>query len=385
MADAAPQSTPEVGADVTADRKARSATRRKWFVRLAIIVAVGAIGWGLWYFIVGRNYVSTDNAYVNAEMAQVTPLISGQAIEVRVKDTQAVKQGDVLVVLDPTNARIALAQAEADLAAARRRFVQAKATSGALSAQVSAGGADIARARAQLIIAEADFYKAQVDLQRRQALAGSGAVSGEELTIAQRAYAVAQAAVMQARAVVDQAQSGQRAAKGQFFANEALVSGSSVDTDPAVLAGKAKVDAARLDVERTVIRAPVAGVVTHRQVQLGQRVAQGNQIMTIVPVNQLYVDANFKERQLRGVTIGMPAKVIADIYGSDVVYHGRVAGISGGTGASMALIPAQNATGNWIKVVQRLPVRIELDPRELAAHPLRVGLSTEVEIDLAAK
>ena len=134
-----------------------------------------------------------------------------------------------------------------------------------------------------------------------------------------------------------------------------------------------------------MIRAPVAGVVTHRQVQLGQRVAQGNQIMTIVPVNQLYVDANFKERQLRGVTIGMPAKVIADIYGSDVVYHGRVAGISGGTGASMALIPAQNATGNWIKVVQRLPVRIELDPRELAAHPLRVGLSTEVEIDLAAK
>ncbi len=385
MADAAPQSTPEVGADVTADRKARSATRRKWFVRLAIIVAVGAIGWGLWYFIVGRNYVSTDNAYVNAEMAQVTPLISGQAIEVRVKDTQTVKQGDVLVVLDPTNARIALAQAEADLAAARRRFVQAKATSGALSAQVSAGGADIARARAQLIIAEADFYKAQVDLQRRQALAGSGAVSGEELTIAHRAYAVAQAAVMQARAVVDQAQSGQRAAEGQFSANEALVSGSSVDTDPAVLAGKAKVDAARLDVERTVIRAPVAGVVTHRQVQLGQRVAQGNQIMTIVPVNQLYVDANFKERQLRGVTIGMPATVIADIYGSDVVYHGRVAGISGGTGASMALIPAQNATGNWIKVVQRLPVRIELDPRELAAHPLRVGLSTEVEIDLAAK
>ena len=190
---------------------------------------------------------------------------------------------------------------------------------------------------------------------------------------------------MQARAVVDQAQSGQRAAEGQFSANEALVSGSSVDTDPAVLAGKAKVDAARLDVERTVIRAPVAGVVTHRQVQLGQRVAQGNQIMTIVPVNQLYVDANFKERQLRGVTIGMPATVIADIYGSDVVYHGRVAGISGGTGASMALIPAQNATGNWIKVVQRLPVRIELDPRELAAHPLRVGLSTEVEIDLAAK
>ena len=384
MADAAPQSANPAAEADHADQGA-SSTRRKWFTRLAIVVAVGVIGWGLWYFIVGQNYVSTDNAYVNAEMAQVTPLISGQAIDVRVKDTQTVKLGDVLVVLDPTNARIALAQAEADLSAARRRFVQAKATSGALSAQVSAGGADIARARAQLTSAEADFTKAQIDLQRRQALAGSGAVSGEEVSMARRAYAAAQAAVVQERASVAQAQSGQQAAQGEFSANEALVSGSSVDTDPAVLAAKAKVDAARLDVERTVIRAPIAGVITHRQVQLGQRVAQGNQIMTIIPVNQLYVDANFKERQLRGVRLGMPATVVTDIYGSDVVYHGRVAGISGGTGASMALIPAQNATGNWIKIVQRLPVRIELDPRELAAHPLRVGLSTEVEIDLAAK
>ncbi len=164
-----------------------------------------------------------------------------------------------------------------------------------------------------------------------------------------------------------------------------MVRGSSEATDPAVRAALAKLEAARLDLGRTTIRAPIDGVVTRRQVQLGQRLTQGQPIMSIVPIGQLYVDANFKERQLERVKVGMPAKVTADLYGGDVVYHGKVAGIAGGTGASMAMIPAQNATGNWIKVVQRLPVRIELDPKELAAHPLRVGLSTEVEIDLSGK
>ena len=159
--------------------------------------------------------------------------------------------------------------------------------------------------------------------------------------------------------------------------------GSTEDSDPAVLAAKARLRSAQLNFDRAIIRAPIDGVVTKRQVQVGQRVAQGAAIMTIVPVSKVYVDANFKERQLRRVKIGMPATVVSDLYGGSVVYHGRVAGLSGGTGASMALIPAQNATGNWIKVVQRLPVRIELDPKELAEHPLRVGLSTEVEIDLS--
>lgn len=361
----------------------RLAARRLWLTRLAIAVVVVALAWLAWYLIIGRQYVSTDNAYVNGEVAQVTPLISAQVTEVRVKDTQAVRRGDVLVVLDATNARIALAQAEADLAAARRRFRQATATSGALGAQVSAGGAEVARAEAQLASAEADLTKARTDLERRQGLVATGAVSGEELTAVRRTFAAAQAAAASARAAVAQARSGRTAAAGQLAANEALVSGATIETDPAVLAAKARVDAARLDVERCVIRAPIDGVVTRRQVQLGQRVAQGAPIMTLVPVGSLYVDANFKERQLRRVRIGMPATVTADIYGSGVVYHGKVAGIAGGTGASMALIPAQNATGNWIKVVQRVPVRIELDPRELAAHPLRVGLSTEVEIDLA--
>ncbi|MFA7604000.1 MAG: EmrA/EmrK family multidrug efflux transporter periplasmic adaptor subunit [Novosphingobium sp.] len=389
MADADPQDiqlATVAAEDETAIRNAtRQAQRRTWLIRLAIAVAVIAFGYGLWYVLVGRNYVSTDNAYVNAELAQVTPLVSGQAIEVNVKDTQAVRRGDVLVRLDPSNQRIAEAEAEAQLAEARRRFRQAVATNAALAAQIQARAADIDQARAQLATAQAEFDKARIDLQRREALAGNGAVSGEELTSARKALASARAQLATAQAAIAQAQSTRRAAEGQYQANDALVRGSNEDTDPAVRAAQARLDAARLDLERTVIRAPIDGTVTKRQVQLGQRVAQGTPIMTIVPLNQVYIDANFKERQLTGVRVGMPATATADIYGGSVTYRGRVAGIAGGTGASMALIPAQNATGNWIKVVQRLPVRIELDPKDLAEHPLRVGLSMEVEIDLSGK
>ena len=379
MADA----TPEFSATTDEGQADRSSARKTWLTRLALAVIVAGLLWTAWYFLVGRNYVSTDNAYVNAEMAQVTPLISAQVSHVLVSDTQTVKRGDILVKLDPTNARIAIAQAQADLAEAQRRFRQTSATSGALSAQVDARGADIVQARAQLASAQADVEKARVDLQRREALVSGGAVSGDEVTSARTAYAAARAALDVARAGVTTAQATRSAASGQLAANDALVRGSQVDTDPAVMAAQAKLDAAKLDLERTVIRAPIDGVVTKRQVQVGQRVAQGSPIMTIVPLAQVYVDANFKERQLGKVKVGMPAKVTADIYGGDVVYHGKVVGFSGGTGASLSLIPAQNATGNWIKVVQRLPVRIALDPKELAAHPLRVGLSTEVEIDLS--
>jgi membrane fusion protein (multidrug efflux system) len=361
----------------------RKRQRETWLTRFALLVAVIVAIWALWYLLIGRNHVGTDNAYVNAEVAQITPLISASVIEVAVKDTQAVKRGQILVKLDPTNAQIAVAQAEADLAEARRKFRQTVATGSSLAAQVNARGADIQRAHAQLSSAQADLDKARIDLQRRQALAGGGAVSGEELTSARRAYAAAQAGLTTARAGIAQAEAGRSSASGDLAANQALVRGLSEDTDPGVLAAKAKLASARLDIERSVIRAPIDGVVTRRQVQLGQRVAQGAPIMTLVPMNQLYVDANFKEVQLRKVRVGMPAKVVADLYGDDVVYHGKVAGIAGGTGASQALIPAQNATGNWIKVVQRLPVRIELDPKELAAHPLRIGLSMDVEIDIS--
>ena len=379
-ADTMPQDdAPDAGAN------AQNSVRRTWLIRLGIAVIVAATIWGLYYLLFGRGHVSTDNAYVNADMAQVTPLISAQAIDVRVTDTQPVRKGDLLVRLDPTNAQIAVAQAEADLAEARRRFRQTGATSQSLSAQVAARDADIVQARAALQSAQADYEKARVDLQRREALVGEGAVSGEELTAARKAFASAQAALQQARAGVQTAQATRDAATGQLEANDALVRGATVETDPAVLAAKARLRAAKLDLERTIIRAPIEGVVTKRQVQVGQRVAQGSPIMTIVPLDKVYVDANFKEKQLRDVRIGMPAKVTSDLYGGDVVYHGKVVGFAAGTGSSMSLIPAQNATGNWIKVVQRLPLRIELDPKELKAHPLRVGLSMDVELDLSDK
>ena len=387
MADATPEFSASEASDATAPddtKKAdRAAVRKLWLTRLALAVVVLGLLWAAWYLLIGRNHVSTDNAYVNAEMAQVTPLISAQVTQVLVSDTQAVKRGDVLVRLDPTNARIALAQAQADLAEARRRFRQSSATSSALAAQVDARVADIVQARAQLATAQANVEKARIDLQRREALVGDGAVSGDEVTSARTAYAAARAALELAQAGVNTAQATRSAASCPLAANDALVSGSSVDTDPGVMVAQAKLDAAKLDLDRTVIRAPIDGVITKRQVQVGQRVAQGSPIMTIVPLAQVYVDANFKERQLRQVKVGMPATVVADIYGGDVVYHGKVVGFSGGTGSSLSLIPAQNATGNWIKVVQRLPVRISLDPKELAAHPLRVGLSTEVDIDLS--
>jgi len=369
MADAAPAAiAPD---DDRADfNDARLRTRKRWLMRLALAVATAAILYALWYFLIGRNEVSTDNAYVNAEVAQVTPVISATATEVPVSDTQVVKRGDILVRLDPANYVIAYQQAAAELARARRMFRQSSAMSEALGSQLDARRADIARA-------EAEYEQARIDLDRRLALQPSGAVSGEELTSARKAFAAARAGLAQAR-------SNQGAAAGELAANQAMVSGSTVDTDPMVLAAKAKLAGAKLDLDRTVIRAPIDGVVARRQVQVGQRVSQGTSIMTIVPLSKVYIEANFKERQLRRVRPGQAATVTADIYGGDVVYHGRVVGFSGGTGAAFALIPAQNATGNWIKVVQRLPVRIALDPQELAAHPLRVGLSTEVKVDLSS-
>jgi membrane fusion protein (multidrug efflux system) len=372
MADADPPKThgdPTEDKEAEARKETRLQARKTWLTRFAIGLAVIALLYGTWYFLIGRNHITTDNAYVNAEVAQVTPLISAQAVEVRVSDTQAVKRGDLLVRLDDANMRIGLAQAEAELARARRMFQQGTATSTALSAQVNARQADIASA-------QSDYDKTRVDLDRRLALQPSGAVSGDELTIARNAFNAARAKLAQARA-------NQGAATGELAANQALIAGSTIETDPMVLTAKAKLAAAKLDFQRAVIRAPIDGVVTRRQVQVGQRVTQGSPIMMIVPVSQVYVDANFKERQLRRVKPGQPVEVTSDLYGGDVVYHGKVVGFSGGTGSAFALIPAQNATGNWIKVVQRLPVRIALDPKELAAHPLRVGLSMEVDINVS--
>jgi len=385
MADANPEQPPveAISADNNVTRTDQRETRKTWLIRLGAAVVAAALLFALWYLLIGRNHVSTDNAYVNAEVAQITPLVSAQVVAVNVTDTQMVKRGDILVRLDDTNMRIALAQAEADLARARRRFGQATATSSALAAQIDARSADIVQARAKLATAQADYDKARIDLDRRQALAPSGAVSGDELTSARKSFAAARAALDLARAGVTQAQSTRGAAASEYAANQALVQGSTVNSDPDVLSAIAKRDAAKLDLGRAIIRAPIDGVVTKRQVQVGQRAAQGAPIMTIVPLDKVYVEANFKERQLRRVKIGQQVKLTADIYGGDVEYHGKIVGFSGGTGSSFALIPAQNATGNWIKIVQRVPVRIALDPKELAEHPLRVGLSMEAEVDVS--
>lgn len=362
-----------------------SQLRRRLLLGIAAAVLLCALVAGGWYLLFGRYFVETDNAYVGADTAQVTPMVAGQVVTVMVSDTATVKRGDVLIRLDDSDARIALAQAEADLARARRQFGRTTATSAALSAQVRARAADISSARAELVSAQSAFDKAQVDFDRRRKLAPAGAVSGDELTSASNALNAARANLQRARAAVAQADATRGAAAGDLAANDALIRGTTLATAPDVLAAEARVRQARLDLERTVIRAPIDGVVTGRQVQLGQRVAAGATILRIVPLHQVYVDANFKEGQLRHVRVGQPVTLTSDLYGGDVEFHGRVVGFSGGTGSAFALIPAQNATGNWIKVVQRLPVRIALDPGELAKHPLRVGLSMTAEIDTSER
>jgi len=357
--------------------------RKKRMKILAALVAAKVVIGAGWWLLSDGDHVATDNAYVNADSAQVTALVSGPVRSVEVVNTQVVRRGQILFRLDDSDARLALAKAEADYLKARKQFGQISATSGSLAAQVGARDADIGQAQAQLASAGANLEKARVDLRRRSELVDSGAVSKDELTVAQNAYATAQANVAQARAAVSQASASRGAARESWAANEALVAGTSVDTSPDVAAARARLDQARLDLERTVIRAPIDGVVTNRQIQVGQRVAAGSAVMTIVPVASAYVDANFKEGQLARVRPGQPVELKSDLYGGDVVYHGRVVGFSGGTGSAFALIPAQNATGNWIKVVQRVPVRIALDPKELVRHPLRVGLSMDAEIDVS--
>lgn len=358
-----------------------SGRRKRLLTIIFIIVLVAAAAWGIWYFVTQAGRVETDNAYVGADVAQVTALVSGPVAEVRVSGTQTVKKGDVLVVLDDADARVDVATAEAALVQAQQRFGQAAAQVGSARAKLASRGADIAQARARLAEADAGLERTRVELARREALAGSGAVSGDELSAARAAYAIARASRDLAAAGIVSAQATSASADSDVAASEALVRGTDIATAPDVAASRARLAAARLGLTRTVIRAQIDGVVTNRQVQVGQRIAAGAPIMTLVPVSSAYVDANFKESQLRGVKPGQRVELTSDYYGGSVVFHGRVVGFSGGTGAAFALIPAQNATGNWVKVVQRLPTRIALDPNELRMHPLRVGLSMTATID----
>ena len=346
-------------------------TRKRKTLFLALASGVALAGAGFWNYqaTVAAKHVSTDNAYVDAESAQVTALTSGPVADVQVVDTQAVKKGDVLVVLDNTDRRLELQQAASALGQVERRVQGYQANNGALSGQTAAREADLVRAKAEL-------QRAQVEYDRRAPLADTGAVSGEEMTSFKTALEAAHAAYAQAQANVT-------AAQGAHAANDALIAGVSLEQNPEVTAARFRVEQARVALERTVVRAPVDGIVTKRSVQVGQMVQPGTPLMTVVPVQRAHVSANFKEVQLRKVHVGQPAELTSDLYGGKIVYHGRVVGFSGGTGAAMAIVPAQNATGNWIKVVQRLPVRIALDPKELSAHPLKVGLSMDADIDVS--
>ncbi|MGL4587726.1 MAG: EmrA/EmrK family multidrug efflux transporter periplasmic adaptor subunit [Acinetobacter ursingii] len=363
---------------------AMKSKRKKLLGYFALIVIIAAILYAIWAVFFNHS-ISTDNAYVGAENAQITSMVSGQVAKVLVTDTAQVKQGDILVEIDNRDATIALAQAKAELAKAKRQYQQSSANSSSLSSQVIVRDDEINSAKAQVAKAQADVDKAKQDYDRRASLAATGAISKEELTSAQSALHTAQANLNVAQAGLSQAESNRKAAMSNLAANDALIKGTDEDTLPDVLVAQAKVEQAQLDLDRTVIRAPVDGVVARRNIQVGQRVAPGTVMMSVVPISQLYVDANFKESQLAKVRVGQTATLTSDLYGDDVEYHGKVIGFSGGTGAAFALIPAQNATGNWIKVVQRLPVRIALDPKDLADHPLRVGLSMEAKVDLSSK
>ncbi|MBY0571417.1 MAG: HlyD family secretion protein [Burkholderiaceae bacterium] len=355
--------------------------RNKLLGGVAGVVALSAIAAGVYWFTYGSHFVSTDNAYAAVEVAQVTSAVGGTINEVLVTDTQAVKKGQILVRIDPADARLALAQAEADLNRAVRRVRGFVANDASLKAQITAREADEKKAAAQLRAAEADFERAKIDLQRREALAASGSVSGDELTRVQNAFTTAKANLEATRAAAAQAQANQTMALGSREANAVLIANVSEENNPEVAVARARRDQAALDLERTIVRAPVDGIVAKRQAQLGQRVSSGVPLLSVVPVQEMHVDANFKEVQLENVRAGQPVALQADIHGSSVTYHGIVEGFSGGSGAAFAAIPAQNATGNWIKVVQRLPVRIKLDSKELQAHPLKVGLSMSARID----
>ena len=363
---------------------ALKAKRKKALSMVALILIIAAVAYTVWTLFFNHS-VSTENAYVGAETASITSMVSGQVLDVMVSDTQQVKKGDLLVRVNERDAEIALAQAQAELMKAQRQYKQTQANSSALNSQVFVSDDGIHSAEAQVAKAQAELNKAQDDLARRSQLSASGAISKEELSTAQSAVNNAQAGFDLAKAGLAQAQSSQKAAQSTLAANEALIRGSNETSTPDVLIAQARLKQAILDLERTEIKAPFDGVIARRNIQVGQRVAPGTVLMMLVPISKLYVDANFKESQLAKVKAGQKAVLTSDLYGDEVEFHGTVVGFSGGTGSAFALIPAQNATGNWIKVVQRLPVRIALDPKELAEHPLRVGLSMEAKINLASK
>ena len=328
--------------------------RKRGLLILAAVVLIAGVAYTAYWLLVARYYESTDDAYVASDIVQITSEVSGAVLGVHIDDTQNVERGQTLIELDPADARIAVDAAEAELARTVR--------------QVRSMYAQADQLRAQINERETDLKKSQNDYQRRQALLADGAVSGEELAHAQDTIA--------------QARSALRAAQRQLDGTLSQIEGTTLDDHPDVLAAGAKLRDASLALRRTTIRSPVAGIVAKRSVQVGQHVAPGAALLAVVPLEDVWIDANFKEGQLKDVRVGQPVAVHADIYGDDVEYTGKVAGLAAGSGSAFALLPAQNASGNWIKIVQRVPVRIALDPEQLKKNPLRVGLSMHAKIEI---
>jgi membrane fusion protein (multidrug efflux system) len=329
--------------------------RRRRLIIITLVLLLALILYGLWWFFFARHYESTDDAYVSGNVVQVTPQVSGTVVAIHGDDTELVQAGQPLIELDHSDAKVALDQAEAQLAQTVREVRTLFVNNNTYTANVALRSADLEKARA--------------DLARRQELAGTGAVGKEELE--------------HARTAVQAAESALQAAREQLASNQALTDRTSIENHPNVQRAAAQVQAAYLTLSRNTLPAPMTGFIAKRSVQVGQRVAPGMPLMSVVPLNALWVDANFKEVQVARMRVGQPVTLKSDVYGGKVEYHGKVVGLSAGTGAAFALLPTQNASGNWIKVVQRIPVRIALDPKELQEHPLRVGLSMDVEVDIA--
>ncbi len=333
----------------------KPAARRRALTILAILVAIAAIVWAVMHFFFSPPEQETDDAYVAGDVVAVTARDPGTVTALRADNTQAVQAGQPLIDLDPTTADVNVAAAAAELARAVR--------------STRADFTRVGQSDAGIVQAQAELSRTQADYARRRSAAAQGAVSGEELSHAADAVKVAQANL--------------RLAQEQRRQAQATVQGTDVNTNPAVLSAIAAYRRAAITRSHMHMTAPIAGVVAQRTVQVGQQVNAGTPLMAIVPLDRVWVDANFRETQLKDVRIGQPVALTSDMYGGDVKFHGRVVGLSAGSGNAFALLPPQNASGNWIKIVQRLPVRIALDPRELRAHPLRVGLSVKATIDTA--
>lgn len=348
-----------MSATAEAQRPQSSANKKKKrknvLIMLALIIVLAGIAWGVYWFLVLRHFQETDDAYVAGNQVQVMAQVSGSVNKVWFEDTDFVRKGDVLVSLDKTDAEQAFEKAQTALASSVRQ-----------THQLMINGKQY---QASITLRQTALDQAQADLKRREPLGAANLIGREELQHARDAVATAKAQL--------------DVAIQQYNANQAMILNTSLENQPAVQQSAAELRDAWLALQRTEIRSPMDGFVSRRSVQVGSQITTNTPLLAVVPATNLWVDANFKETQLAGVRIGQPATVVADIYGDDVVYHGKVVGLDMGTGSAFSLLPAQNATGNWIKVVQRLPVRIELNQEDIARHPLRIGLSTLVKIDTA--